>query len=186
MIAVPGALAVLNGWVERHTRYAYTATATELDATGAPQTAVLRIAYDRTTNVMTIHVVQGRMSGTDMHYAGGDTADVRGPGLAHMISVRLALRDPRLLSPRGNDARVANFANVARCFTADAEHLRVAESGDVMTIDDEAPTCTEGYGALPITSDHLILDADGQPLERDRYDGPTLVEKWTITDLQAT
>jgi len=183
MIAVPGALAVLNAWIERHPTYSYTATAVELQADGTPNTAVLRIAYDTATNVETAHVVSGRMAGADVRYAGGDTADVRGPGLAHFISVRISLRDPRILSPRGNDARVAIFANVARCYAADAEHLHVSESGDVMVIDDDSPSCTGGYGPLPVTRDRLTLDADGEPLERDRFDGTTLVEKWTITDL---
>jgi hypothetical protein len=184
MIAVPGALAVLNAWVEKHPTYSYTATAVELQADGTPETAVIRIAYDTATNVETAHIISGRMAGADVRYAGGDTADVRGPGIAHFISVRLPLRDPRLLSPRGNDARVAIFSNVARCYDADAAHLRVSESGDVLVIDDDNPSCTAGYGPLPVTRDRLTLDADGEPLERDRYDGTALVEKWTITDLK--
>jgi hypothetical protein len=185
MIAVPGALAILNAWVERHPRYAYTATATELDANGTPQVAVIRLTYDAATNVETAHVMRGRMAGADVTYAGGTTADVRAPGIAHMFSVRLSVRDPRIISPRGNDARVGIFANVARCFAADAAHLHVEGTGDVVTIVDDAPSCTEGYGASPVTSDRLVLGDDGQPLERDRYDGATLVEKWTISDLQA-
>jgi hypothetical protein len=178
----------MNAWVAGHPRYAYTATVTELDPGGAPVVAVLHITYNATTNVETAHVVSGRMAGADITYTGGTTADVRAPGLAHMFSIRLALRDPRLLSPHGNDARVSIFSNVTRCFEADATHLNVEDSGSVLAVTDNSPSCTvaAGYGTLPITSDRLLMDDDGQPLERDRYDGTTLVEKWTISDLQAS
>jgi len=184
MIAVPGALALLSAWVERHPRYTYTATCTELRADGTPEVAVIRIAYDAATNVETAHVISGHMAGADVRYAGGTTADVRGPGFAHMISIRLPIRDSQILSPRGNDARVAIFSNVAQCYTSDAAHLHVAEEGGVVVITDDAPDCTTGYGSSPVTSDRLVLSADGEPLERDRYVGSTIVEKWAISDLQ--
>jgi hypothetical protein len=186
MIAAVGALDVLNTWVQQHPRYTYTAAATEPDASGAPTQATLRVTYDATVHRMTVHVVTGRMAGADVTWDGGATADVRAPGFAHLISVKLPLRDPRLLSPQGNDIRVAVFGNVEQCFAADAAHLRVNEdAAGTLTLIDDAPTCTEGYGPARTTSDQLTIDATtGRPLLRERFDGTTLMCHWAITALE--
>jgi hypothetical protein len=186
MIASAGALDVLTAWVQAHPQYAYTAAATEPNASGVPTEATLRITYDATTHVATVHVIAGRMAGTDVTWAGGPTVAVRAPGLAHLVSVKLPLRDPRMLSPQGNDIRAAIFGNVAECFVADASHLHVNEDGNgTFTLIDDAPSCTAGYGDDHATSDRLTIDATtGRPLLRERFDGSTMTGHWAITALQ--
>ena len=184
MIAVAGALAELNAWLAQHPQYAYTADAYEVGADGKSSDATIHVTYDSASNVETVHVVRGPSAGTDVRYAGGTSVSVRGPGFAHVISIRLPLRDPRVLSPNGNDARVAALGPVARCFAADAAHLTISQTGDTITLTDKRPSCTDGYGTLPITADQITLaTADGHPLLRERLAGPTVMGRWTISDL---
>jgi len=184
---IPGAdgIAVLQAWLDRHPQYAYTVDAYELAPNGTTQTVTLRITYDAVTKVETVHVLHGRGTGADLRWAGGDTVDVRGPGLAHMVTVHVPVRTSLLLSPRGNDLRTAIFSRAAACYAADASHVETTMDGTTMTLTDDHPTCTGEYGSLPVSTDRLTLNAaDGRPLERERLDGTTVVEHWTISDLQ--
>jgi hypothetical protein len=185
MVPATDGVAVLLAWLDRHPQYAYTADAYELTPSGTPADVTVRVTYDATTKVETIHVVRGHGAGADLRWTGGDTVDVRGPGLAHFVTVHLPVRSPLLLSPRGNDARTAVFSRTAACYAADASHVDTTVSGTTLTLTDDHPTCAGDYGSTAVTTDRLTLEADGRPLERERLDGTTVVERWTITDLQA-
>jgi hypothetical protein len=184
---IPGAegIAALQAWLDRHPQYTYTVDAYELAPNGDKQTVTLRITYDAATKVETVHVLSGRGTGADLRWAGGDTVDVRGPGLAHLVTVHVPVRTSLLLSPRGNDLRTAILSRTEACYAADASHVETTVDGATITLTDDHPTCTGDYGSSPVATDRLVLDAtDGRPIERERLDGTTVVEHWTISDLQ--
>jgi hypothetical protein len=184
-----GPLAVLEAWIVQHPRYAYTTQADERDASGGGATATLRVTYDATSKTETLHVVSGHGAGSDIRWTGGPTVDVRGPGLVHMISARMSVRDARILSPHGNDVRTAVFSRVVGCFVAEADRVRVVSrsvtANVIMLTEAAGEHCGDEYGPAKITADRLTLDpADGHPLMRERLNGTSVVERWTIRDLQ--
>jgi hypothetical protein len=183
---IPAPAAIFQTWLDQHPRYSYIARCYEVPANGAPVTSTLRISFDAPTHTATVHVISGKSAGTDARWDGGSTIQVQPAGMLHALTLRLDLRNAQVLSPRGNDIRAADLTRIAACFATDAEHDRTETAGDQLTLIDDAPHCTEGYGPAPVTSDRLTLDAaDGHPIERERLDGTSVVERWTISDLQA-
>jgi hypothetical protein len=185
-----GPLAVLQAWINQHPHYAYTTEADERGPSGGNVTATLHVTYDAATQTETVHVVSGHGAGSDIRWAGGTTVDVRGPGLVHMISARMSVRDGRILSPRGNDVRTAVFSRVVRCFVSGADRVRVvstsARANVIELVEAAGERCGDEYGPENITADRLTLDAsDGHPLMRERLNGSTVLERWTIRDLQS-
>jgi len=184
-----GPIAVLQSWLNVHPRYAYTTEASERGPAGDDVTATLNVTYDATTKTETVHIVRGKGAGSDIRWSGGPDVDVRGPGLLHLVTAKLSVRDPRILSPRGNDVRTAVFGGVAECFAAHADHVALVSSSPsqkviVLTING-GERCGDEYGPDKITADRLTLDAtDGHPLMRERLSGTTVVERWKIDDLQ--
>ncbi len=186
MVADTSPAAALQAWVSAHPRYAYIVEASERSDDGAQTPATLRVTVDATKNTEDVHVVRGPGAGSDIHWNGSDTVNVRGPGIAHMLSMRVNVRDARILSPRGNDIRSAIFARVARCYTAASDvHSALADGQTVLTLNGaRAAACGPEYGEAGITSDRVTLDAgDGHPLLRERLAGSTVVERWVIHDL---
>lgn len=184
-----GPLAVLQTWLDQHPRYAYTTEAFERLPSGAGVTATLHVTYDAAMKIETVHVVSGRGAGSDIRWSGGTSVDVRGPGVVHILPVRMAVRDARILSPGGNDIRTAVFSRVVRCFVAAADRVRVASRSprqDVIALTDSAGVrCGDEYGSGEITTDRLTFDpSDGHPLMRERLSGTTVVARWSIRDLR--
>ena len=189
MLADAGPVAVLEAWVNGHPRYSYTVEAKERNAAGAEISATLRITVDMAKHTESVHVVKGSGAGSDIVWSGGDTVAVRGPGIAHLITVRMNVRDRRILSPRHNDIRTGVFARVAACFANDAGHVHTVTSATretVMTLTDaRGIACGPEYADGTITVDRITLDAiDGHPVMRERLQGPTVVERWLIRDLR--
>jgi hypothetical protein len=189
MLPDAGPIAVLQSWLNVHPRYAYTTEASERGPAGTDVTATLNVTYDATTKTETVHIARGKGAGSDIRWSGGPDVDVRGPGLLHLVTAKLSVRDPRILSPRGNDVRTAVFAGVAACFAANADHVQLVSSSPsqnviVLTING-GERCGDEYGPDKITADRLTLDAaDGHPLMRERLSGTMVVERWKIDDLQ--
>lgn len=98
------------------------------------------------------------------------------------------VRDPRLVSPRGNDVRVAIFSRIAACFEAHANDLQSARVGEtiVLTVrDQDGIRCGAEMADADATIDRITLSAsDDAPLSRERYDGGVLVERWVVRDLR--
>jgi hypothetical protein len=178
--------AVLQAWLSDHPRYAYSVDAYERAADGTESKATFRVTYDATSKVETVHVTSGRGAGTDLRWTGGSTVDVRGPGLAHMITLHLDVRAPQILSLLGNDMRTAALASVTDCYAADVAHEQMGGPADALTLTDNNPQCGPAYGTTPISMDRLTFDPDGHPIMRERSDGTNVVERWTIHDLVAT
>jgi hypothetical protein len=183
------ALAALQAWLNGHPSYAYTTVAVERAPAGNDVAATLRVTFDGPANLETVHVVRGTGAGSDIRWAGGANVDVRAPGLLHVLKVRMNVRDARVLSPRGNDVRTADFARIVGCFAANAARVRVAASAphaEVIALDDpRGVRCGEEYGdGTVVTEDRLTFDpADGRPLMRERLSGAGVVERWTIAGL---
>jgi hypothetical protein len=189
MLADAGPVAVLEAWVSAHPRYSYTVEAKERNAAGAEIGATLRITVDMAKHTESVHVVRGSGAGSDIVWSGGDTVAVRGPGIAHLITVHMNVRDRRILSPRHNDIRTGVFARVAACFANDAAHVRTITSAAheaVMTLtDDRGIACGPEYADGTITVDRITLDAtDGHPVLRERLQGRSVVERWVISQLR--
>lgn len=188
MLTASEPLALLQAWIDQHPKYAYTTEALERSPAGQDVTITLRVTVDAATNVETIHVVRGNGAGSDLHWSGGTSVDVRGPGLLHVLTLHVNVRDPRLLSPRGNDIRTAVFSRVAGCFVAHADQVRTLSTsaqGSVIALEDaRGIRCGDEYADRDVTSDRLTLASDGRPLLRERLSGTTVVERWTIDDVK--
>jgi hypothetical protein len=189
-MAVPaGPAAVLEAWVNQHPIYAYTTRALERTASGEVSTT-LHVSYVASEQLEIVDVVSGSGAGTEMRWSGGDTVAVRPPGLFHIVRLRLGVRDPRVLSPRKNDIRTGVFERVVECYAAQPDRLRVEAVAPhelrITLRDDLGVRCGPEYGDDGVTVDRITIDAeDGHPLERERLAGSTLVEQWSIGDLQA-
>jgi hypothetical protein len=186
-----GPLAVLQAWIDQHPKYAYTTEADERGPSGNNVTAALHVTYDARTKTETVHVVSGHGAGSDIRWTGGTTVDVRGPGLVHIVSARMSVRDSRILSPRGNDIRTAVFSRVVQCFVSAAARVRLVSTSSranvIMLTDRAGEHCGDEYGSDKITGDRLTLDpVDGHPLMRERLSGTTVLERWTIHDLRTS
>ncbi len=183
-------LAALQAWLKAHPSYAYTTVAVERSPAGNDVAATLRVSFDGAAHAETVRVERGNGAGTDIRWAGGSSVDVRAPGLLHVLKVRMNVRDARVLSPRGNDVRTADFARIVGCFAANAHSVRVAASApntEVIALDDNhGVRCGDEYGdGSSVSEDRLTFDpADGRPLMRERLSGGTVVERWTITGLE--
>jgi hypothetical protein len=184
-----GPLAPLQSWLDKHPRYAYTTLAEERSPAGNDVTARLHVTFDAATNTETVHVLAGKGQGSDIRWSGGTSVDVRAAGILHVITVRMNVRDSRILSPRGNDIRTAIFARVVGCFAADVDHVQTRSSTPRATViglsDSRGVRCGEEYGDDGATEDRLTFDpVDGRPLMRERLSGATVVERWSIDDLR--
>lgn len=184
-------VAVLQAWVNAHPRYSYTVAASERNSAGHDVSATLRITVDATKHSEDVRVLNGSGAGTNIRWSGGDSVAVRGPGLAHVLSIRMSVRDGRILSPRSNDIRTAVFARVAACFAAQADRVHaVVKSAreTVLTLSNERGiACGPEYVDAAVTTDRIVLDAaDGHPLLRERLEGQTVVERWVISDLRVS
>jgi hypothetical protein len=186
------ALAALQAWLNGHPSYAYTTVAVEHTPAGNDVAATLHVTFDGPTNTETVHVMRGNGAGSDIRWAGGTNVDVRAPGLLHVLKVRMNVRDARVLSPRGNDVRTADFARIVGCFAANAGRVRVSSAAphaEVIALDDpRGVRCGEEYGdGAAVTEDRLTFDpADGRPLMRERLSGANVVERWTIAGLASS
>jgi len=173
-------------WTRSHPAYTYAVDATELTPNGMVNSA-FAIAYDGRVPVETIHVLAGNGAGSTVLWRGGDRVTVRPPGLLHVVSIGMSVRDPRLLSPRKNDLRNAIFSRVADCIAAHAEAVRVERSGAVETFTIRDPGgvhCGAEDGDAAVTLDRVTVSAtDEHPLMRERFAGGTLVERWVMRDL---
>lgn len=182
-------LAALQAWVNQHPSYAYTTEAVERTAGGREVPATLHVTFDGVTKTQTVHVVRGNGAGSDIRWSGGTTAVVRAPGVLHLLQMRMNVRDRRILSPRGNDVRTADFARVVKCFAAAAHHVHVESSSPQATVlalvDDRGVRCGAEYGDEGVTEDRITFEpADGRPIMRERLAGGSVVERWRIEDLQ--
>lgn len=188
MAIVSEPLSVLQAWLDQHPKYAYTTEALERSPAGQDVRVTLRVTFDAATNTETVHVLRGNGAGSDLRWSGGTGVDVRGPGLVHVLTLHLNVRDPRILSPRGNDIRTAVFSRVVGCFAAHADRVRTlatSAQGTVIALEDPRGIhCGDEYGAQDVTTDRLTLAADGRPMLRERLSGTTVVERWSIDDLQ--
>lgn len=182
-------LNVLQAWIDQHPKYAYTTEALERSPAGGDVRVTLRVTFDAGTNTETVHVVRGNGAGSDLRWSGGTGVEVRGPGLVHVLSLRLNVRDPRILSPRGNDIRTAVFSRVVGCFAAHADRVRTLSTspqGTVIALEDARGIhCGDEYGGQDVTTDRLTLAGDGRPVLRERLNGTTVVERWSIEDVKS-
>jgi hypothetical protein len=189
MVADPTVLAALRAWLKQNPSYAYTAVAVERSPAGSDVAATLRVTVDGPAHTETVHVERGNGAGTDIRWSGGTGVEVRGPGLLHVVNVRMDVRDARILSPRGNDVRTADFARIVGCYAANLPSVRVVSSAphaEVIALSASAGVrCGDEYGdGDAVSEDRLTFDpADGQPLLRERLSGGTVVERWTISGL---
>jgi len=189
MLTSGEALNALQMWVNQHPRYAYTTEALERSPGGRNETVTLRVTYDAAGNTETVHVLHGNGAGSDLRWAGGDAVEVRGPGVLHVLTLHLKVRDPRVLSPRGNDIRTAVFSRVVACFAAHPDRLRTVPAANGETAieleDPHGVRCGDEYADTDVTTDRVTLAPDGTPRLRERLSGAAVVERWTIEDLQA-
>jgi hypothetical protein len=186
IVAVNAPVDALLEWTRSHPAYAYTVDATELAGT-AVRHSTLEIAYDGRVPLETVRVIDGSGKGTVVTWRAGERAGVRPPGVLHALAIPMSVRDPRILSPRGNDVRAAIFARVADCIAAHAGEARI-ERGPATTAieirDPDGIRCGAEDGDARVTVDRVTLDRDERPIARERYVGTTLVERWVMRDLR--
>jgi len=186
-------LGVLERWVRTTPAYSYAVGATEFSGSRVESTT-FEIAYDARTQTERIHVTAGPGAGSNITWNGGDRVAVRPPGIVHMLTVSLDVRNPKIMSMRGNDIRTGVLTRVIGCFRTHADHLtteRVEAGGQslaALTMTDPAGIhCGPEDGDAAVTRDRVLISpASGLPVMRERYAGTTLVERWIIRDLHAT
>jgi len=189
MLPATAPLTALQAWVNQHPRYGYTTEAFERTPAGDTSIARLRVTFDTASTTETVHVLAGKGAGSDIRWSGGTTVEARAPGFLHMVGMHVAVRDPRILSPRGNDVRSAVFSRVVQCYADGGARVRVQSTSATQTVivltDASGVACGDEYGSAKVTADRLTLDAtDGHPLMRERLSGTMVVERWRIEDLQ--
>jgi hypothetical protein len=173
-------------WTRSHPAYAYTVDATELSGS-ALRRSTLEIDYDGRIPLETVRVIDGSGRGTVVTWRAGDRASVRPPGVLHALTIPMSVRDPRILSPRGNDVRAGIFSRVADCIAAHAGEARVEKGTASTAIELRDPAgirCGAEDGDGRVTVDRVTLDRDQRPIARERYIGATLVERWVMRDLR--
>ena len=191
--AADTALQALERWVRATPAYAYTVSATEFSGSRVESTT-FEITYDSRNQTEHIHVTAGPGAGSNITWTGGDHVSVRPPGIIHMLTVSLDVRNPKIMSMRGNDIRTGVLTRVVACYRAHADKLsteRADASGQsllALTIYDPAGIhCGPEDGDTGVTRERLlIVPATGLPAMRERYAGNTLVERWVISGLHAT
>jgi hypothetical protein len=186
MVALNAPVAALLEWTRSHPAYTYTADAAELSGNRL-QRSTLAIAYDSRIPLETVRVIAGNGKGSIVTWRTGDRVSVRPPGLLHIVTVSMNVRDGRILSPRGNDVRSAIFARIADCITAHADGARIVRGTGTTAIEIRDPAgihCGTEDGDAGGTLDRVTLDGDEHPIQRERYVGATLVERWVIRNLR--
>jgi hypothetical protein len=186
-------LQVLERWVRTTPAYSYVVDATEFSGSRTESTT-FEIAYDTRAAAEHIHVTAGPGAGSNITWTGGDHVSVRPPGIVHMLTVSLDVRNPKIISMRGNDIRTGVLSRVVACFRTHAEHLtteRIEMSGQslaALTMTEPAGVrCGPEDGDIAVTRDRILISpATGLPVMRERYAGSALVERWVIRDLHAT
>ena len=180
-MAIVPAEVTLGAWLKTHPAYSYTVKASELDAAGHIEDATLRVVYHSSGPLEQVHVVSGKGAGADITWHGANSVVVRPGGIFHVVSVSMSVRDPRILSPRGNDVRIADLSDVAACFAQRARMVSAPANEMIFEIDEPGQ---DSCGAHDdgITRDRIVFSSDGEPIRRERYVGNALVEAWAISD----
>jgi len=140
-----------------------------------------------------LEVLQGPSAGTRLIWSGGDNVHVRG-GVFSVIPLWLDLRDPRITSLRGNTILRAEFGPTVECFVAhrDAVTESPGPSSDGRATVLVTLSLPGGIGCpadsekdRAVTKDVLTVERDDAVvLERKRYAGSTLVERWKLSDVK--
>ncbi|MFN2460705.1 MAG: hypothetical protein ABR591_08470 [Candidatus Velthaea sp.] len=179
-------------WIRATPAYTYTVDATEYSGSRA-EASRFEITVDERVPSEVVRVVGGQGSGSVLTWTGGERVRVRPPGVLHALRLRLSVRDPKVLSLRGNDIRIGILSRVAACFSAHADHLSVentrwaGQPAVALTISHPSGIrCGAEDGDSTITRDRLVLaERDDRPLERERSIGSTVVVRWIISDARA-
>lgn len=191
--AADTALQALERWVRTTPAYAYTVSATEFSGSRVESTT-FEITYDSRTQTEHIHVTAGPGAGSNIIWTGGDRVSVRPPGIIHVLTVSLDVRNPKIISMRGNDIRTGVLTRVVACYRAHADKLateRADLSGQsllALAMNDPAGIhCGVEDGDAGVTRDRILISpTTGLPVLRERYAGATLVERWVISGLHAS
>jgi hypothetical protein len=191
--AADTALKALESWVRTTPAYAYTVSATEFSGARVESTT-FEIQYDSRTQTEHIHVAAGPGAGSNITWTGGDHISVRPPGIIHVLTVSFDIRNPKVMSMRGNDIRTGVLTRVVACYRAHADRLtteRADLSGQslvALVMSDPAGIhCGVEDGDTGVTRDRILVSpTTSLPVLRERYAGNTLVERWVISDLHAT
>jgi outer membrane lipoprotein-sorting protein len=188
--AFSGALTSLSAEWSHVNTYSVTIEASE-HLGARSQRQVLRYSYRRPDRAR-IEVVDGAGRGGVVLWYGDDRATAYRRGLK-LLKLRVGAEDGRVTSLRGNGVLTPNFDAILSCFVENRS--RVSESpGPIL---DGAPTIaiTLANGGLHcagdsatdrgVTRDVLYVSRKTSlPVQRERYVGAELVERWELRDLR--
>lgn len=152
---------------------------------------VMRYAF-RKPDRARLDVIAGHQSGATMVWSGGD----RVVGYRRALSVfkmHGGLHDKMLTSLRGNDILSPSLGEIVKCFATHRDRLQERDGPDVdgdATTELRLPyndiTCANDPPAdKEVTLDVLELSKrTGFVVERERFAGDTLVERWQLKDFK--
>ncbi|MGP6159271.1 MAG: hypothetical protein ACLPYS_17495 [Vulcanimicrobiaceae bacterium] len=152
---------------------------------------VLRYAF-RKPALARLEVVAGPRRGAVLVWRGGPKVVAYQRGFL-LFKIVAGVTSARVTSPRGNGILTPNLGDVLDCFAAHGQNVRESAGPSV----DGAPSDAialdyRGGSACPddssqdraVTRDVLYVSRDsGYVVERERYEGDTLVERYLIRDL---
>jgi hypothetical protein len=136
-----------------------------------------------------LDVVGGTQTGATIVWNGGDRLTFYRRGLS-FFKMHAGLHDKAMTSLRGNTLMMGNLGDVLTCFTAHRDLLTEADGPDVdgaktseIRMNDRGISCADD----PTDDRNVTLDvidiskASGLVVERRRYEGTALVERWDLS-----
>jgi len=136
-----------------------------------------------------LDVVGGSQTGATIVWNGGDGLTYYKRGLS-FFKLHAGLHDKAMTSPRGNTLLMGNFGDVLTCFEAHRDALTEADGPEVdgiktteIRMNARGVSCPDDPpGDRNVTLDVVdVSNVNGLVVERRRYEGDTLVERWDLS-----
>lgn len=154
---------------------------------GRREDRVLRYAF-RKPEQARLDLLSGTKAVATIVWNGGDSVTAYRSGFS-FFKLHGSARDPRFTSLRGNGVLTPNLGEIVACFQADANGVSerpgpvvTGEATTEIALDGaHAPCSADSAIDAHITRDVIDVSPDGIVLARRRYEGPSLVEEWLVT-----
>jgi hypothetical protein len=184
--------ALLGRWHSVHA-YDFNVDAVEHES-GETKSASMHVSVDVDKRFERLVITAGAHRGSIVTWTGGDAETVKLPGILSVVSLQEPLRDPKVVSLRGNDIRTADLGAILDCYSGHRDSMVEAPGPDVngtpttsVSIVDKNGIVCDGndpdQGKVVTKDELLISNGTGWPRRRMRFEGTTLVEQWDIQDI---